>query len=121
MATGTKSNSVNDSAYSYCKMPDGTLIQFGTLSNVTVNLTQANNLLYQQTSSDIRIDFPVAFANNSNYRVFGTFQYSTGSGFPIAVSANAKTQTYCLPTISDVYPRSGNEGRIDWCAIGRWR
>ena len=112
----------NSSGAGYCKMPDGTLIQWGRLSGITVNLTALGNSgLYGQTYvANNGIVFPIAFANSS-YFVTGSFQYSTGNAFPLSVAYNAQATDHCFPSFFDAYARSGNDGRITWLAIGRWK
>ena len=122
MATGTIKQTTNNSGTGYCKMPDGTLIQWGRLSGITVNLTALGNSgLYGQTYvANNGIVFPIAFVDSS-YFVTGSFQYSTGNVFPLAVAYTAQATDHCFPSFFDAYARSGNDGRISWQAIGRWK
>ena len=90
----------NESGDDYCKMPDGTLIQWGTMTNLTVDLTAegSSGLYSQRYTADSGIVFPISF-KDTNYVVSGSFQYGTGSPFPITVGFNARTKTFCYPEL----------------------
>lgn len=117
-----KSVAGGGTANGYAKLADGTLIQWGNMTNLTVDLqADGNSGLYKQNySTNNGIVFPVSFVNTS-YVLVGGFQYSTGGSFPISVAYNQKAVDHCNPDIRDVYQRTGNEGRISWIAIGRWK
>ena len=103
MASGTIKNFANDSGTNYCKMPDGTLIQWG---DATIQLE----------TDKITVNFPLAFVNTS-YAIgaIGTYVSTKDMSFVYA----AQTAT----TI-DIY-RSGSDLSYSmpfkWFAIGRWK
>lgn len=103
----------------YCKMPDGTLIQWGVATlDVTNALTQiASSGVYQGTAS---LSFPIAFASASYY-LSGIVKYSTGYQVPCGFSAN--TPAIADIRIYDFYarPASSSEYKLYWFAIGRWK
>lgn len=100
---------MNESAINYCKMPDGTIIQWGRAINTA--------------SGSVAVSFPVAFANDSylfsanphysaaypvaDYRTIT--QKTSNSGGVINFEPIATTGAYTTPAIGD------------WFAIGRWK
>lgn len=105
---------------SYCKLPDGTLIQWG------VSRAAGSGSLTQIASSGVYtgvlpITFPIAFTSGNNTFVHGSFRYSTGHDTPIApvsVSGNsASVRVY------DFFERPLDDGLITlrWLAVGRWK
>lgn len=109
---------VNTSGSGYCKMPDGTLTQWGVLYNQTVDVSsQLPNGMYYGT---FYIDFPIAF-KDGNYFAECTFRYSTGMGNPCGMAIGTHTASRGWFYLQDSTPRSGSDGRIAWMAIGRWK
>ena len=106
---------------SYCKLPDGTLIQWGVSSGVTASgsLTQiASSGVY---NGALPITFPIAFADADNVSVHGTFRYSNGIATPIALVSVSSTSASVR--VFDFYARPLNDGLITlrWLAVGRWK
>ena len=106
---------------SYCKLPDGTLIQWGVSRAAagSGSLTQiASSGVY---TGVLPITFPIAFTSGNNTFVHGSFRYSTGHDTPIApvsVSGNsASVRVY------DFFARPLDDGLITlrWLAVGRWK
>lgn len=106
-------------ASGYCKMPDGTLIQWG---HYTVS---QEGSLTQIASSGVYygldyLTFPIAFYND-NYTVTGSTRYSTGHPVPIGFFSRSKSSVAI--SIYDFYARPMNGGNmiVRWQAIGRWK
>lgn len=112
MATGTIEKVTNNSSSGYCKMPDGTLIQYGKF---TVNLP-ANNW-YEYTL---------------------TYPLTDGNGFNAVPSFAASCTIWSNPSEFSVIRRTefqdsgtlriGNSGSsavsgviVTWIAVGRWK
>lgn len=103
MASGTIKNFANDSGANYCKMPDGTLIQWG---DATI----------QQGTDKITVNFPLAFVNNIyTISAIGTYVVTKDISFVYA----AQTETAV-----DIY-LSGSDFSYSmpfkWLTIGRWK
>lgn len=107
-----------DSGTGHCKMPDGTLIQWGAVSfpsGVTSGYVSPISLFR------FSITFPISFID-TNYCVWGSGRYSSGMGTPIGFSdgtaaiANMFWWDAAARTFSDSLPLI-----IRWCAIGRWK
>lgn len=108
----------NDSDDGYCKMPDGTLIQWGT----TVLTSGSTNAYVSPINiTTVYIQFPIPFAS-TDYRVFGSGKYSTGASTPIGQTG--ETLTSCGVHWWDAVARTFSTSIplvIKWCAIGRWK
>lgn len=103
MATSTIKQVTNTSGSGYCKMPDGTLIQWG------YNIIDANKDV-------VDITFEIAFAD-------ALYGFTTMSVF-----ANDRTMTYVYGSATAtgirVYSRVNPvtlEQRFKWIAVGRWK
>lgn len=100
----------NNSGSTYCKMPDGTLIQWGTAANM-----QSGNT----------ITFPIHFINK-NYRVSITSQYNTAStirsiyGVANSDKYNDGFTLYVWDTTKGGISTQNNVV-VEWIAIGRWK
>lgn len=120
MATGTIKQVMNNSGLDYCKMPDGTLIQWG---KQTLNMSDEMTLI--GTSGIYKtpvfyISFPIDFAN-TNYVVYGMSRYSTGHIVSLGAVPSLKGQFIAMAY--DFNKRSLNDGQflIRWQAVGRWK
>lgn len=109
----------NESGDGYCKMPDGTLIQWGnTALTATGTMTQIGSsgiyfaLFY--------LSFPIPFID-TDYTVNGTTRYSTGHAVPLGAMPYSASQVALYAY--DFYARSNNDGqrRFFWQAVGRWK
>ena len=95
MATSIIKQTMNESNSNYCKMPDGTLIQWGKENSAsTANRT---------------ITLPIAFVD-SNYCVSGANDSGTNAIFQIAVSSKTSFAVYVSAST-----------RLRWIAVGRWK
>lgn len=99
----------NDSGSNYCKMPDGTLIQQGTLT-VSAN---ANAIGHGY------VTYPMAFSNTPVFlcsvigyiATAGTLRYA----FPLAIESSQTTIRYVNNGSSQA------NADVVWLAIGRWK
>ena len=116
MAQSTIPQIMNNSGTGYCKMPDGTLIQWGSYTVPTVSLTQiASSGIYSQT---ISMALPQSFVD-TNYTGFATCRFQTGYAIPCGCLVRTKSEiTFGL---YDFYSRSGSGMVVYWTAIGRWK
>lgn len=108
-----------DSASGHCKMPDGTLIQWGVTS-----FPSGATSGYVSPISFFRftVTFPIPFVD-TNYCVWGSGRYSSGMATPIGFVGAASTTVAdffwwdaAARTFSSTYPLI-----VKWTAIGRWR
>lgn len=99
----------NESAIGYCKMPDGTLIQWGTF---TENMTNGQLAITRA--------FPVAFVD-TNYHVAACNVTSSATyvcSFAFTATATtACTMLFALP-LAQTYTGGAN---FSWMAVGRWK
>ena len=98
MASGTIQISTNDSASTYCKMPDGTLIQWGAVtipSGVSV----------------VEIKFGYSFVDTNYSLTLASYQ----NGISTNISSKEAGRGYVGRT-----PATATNS-MDWIAIGRWK
>lgn len=100
----------------YTKFPDGTLIQWGVVTIADVPLTVVSGSLFRNTSTAIRIDFPLSFIDNqysANYApntftsIMGITPYAKNSSYMLGIGYSTISQTISIP--------------LDWYAVGRWK
>ena len=110
MATSTIKQVTNNSGANYCKMPDGTLIQWGTFSSA---LDIAAN-----TTGEDTITFPTSFASFDFVPIF-----SVQSGAPAARQVGVKSRTSASVSvfIQNIFTGTWSHPTIYWIAIGRWK
>lgn len=114
MATSTIEKVTNDSGTNsngnYCKMPDGTLIQWGANENL-----QSGNAIM----------FPMRFFNN-NYIVSITSRYNTASTLRCTYGVTGSNKytdafyVYVWDTETGGISTQNNIA-VEWIAIGRWK
>ena len=97
MGKSTIKQTVNESSSSYCKMLDGTLIQWGRRT---------------VTSYSAAIAFPVEFID-TNYSLIATHKSASGEAKAYAAAVGTTTTGY-------IYAASGSADAY-WIAIGRWK
>lgn len=104
----------------YCKMPDGTMIQWGNFTmNSTSEMTQIGSSgIY--VSPGFNKTLPVNFVGD--YVVTGTSRYSTGHIVPLGCNMSQNADRFNV-MIYDFYKRSLNDGLfvVYWQAVGRWK
>lgn len=108
MATqGDIAQVTNNSDSNYCKMPDGTLIQWGIANVYTVG-----------TTKDVQVTMPIPFT--STYTVVANGQVgsdTTNYEVIIVIQPNSASQfTAHIRNTTSNYTR-----QIYWLAIGRWK
>lgn len=97
MASGTIKNFANDGGNGYCKMPDGTLIQWGTMT----------------VAEGIYVD-AVTFS-----KAFVDTNYSLTLAVYDDISASVSTKYAGGCRIGRIPNTASN--RVDWQAMGRWK
>ena len=109
MASGTSKKVTSDSGTGYCKMPDGTLIQWGKAGGGGATGTSAS--------------FPVTFAipfTDAPHIAFGV--HNDSSGHYDNVSSSYVNLSGSGFTVRLSRPSSGYIGSVVlWIAIGRWK
>lgn len=107
MATDTIKKVSNDSENNYCKMPDGTLIQWGNTSLATA----------ASSRESIALNFQLAFIDTP--RVVASPSNSTRPDLYFANIRSIASDHFTL------YVYNGYSSQIsipvDWIAIGRWK
>jgi hypothetical protein len=110
MASGTIKNYANDSDMGYCKMPDGTLIQWGVADNTADGYAE--------------ITFPQAFVNR-NYAILGTPRHGPGHTsldyFAIISASTVSSAIAYFRKATDATPDLDTTAEISWFAVGRWK
>lgn len=101
---------VNDSGAGYCKMPDGTLIQWGSTSierNVGINESSA-------------ITFPIPYLSTTTPLIFTTFNTRAYAPY---LSSNPSEVFYNQFKIVLVNSNATaySDGTVNWLAVGRWK
>lgn len=102
----------------YCKLANGTLIQWGTMTVTSGSFSAVVSPIYYYS---ITHDLPMAFTGAS-YTVSGASRFSTGhsvaiGGYP---SSASKVIIHCF----DYYSRSMSASAalvVRWMAIGKWK
>lgn len=102
MASGVIPQPQNNSGDGYCKMPDGTLIQWGR-TQIAAN------------SSAVTISFPLQFTDNDyGFSVCGEYGSTSDTVFALAYIRAASIQVFRSQS------QSFEQG-FRWMAIGRWK
>lgn len=114
MATGNIEQTWNNSSSGYCKMPDGTLIQWGSKDD-----TMSNNRSWGEFYiADLEtVQFPISFY--STPKIFLT-PSTTSSFFVITVVATT-TEISTVQVGRGTAFQSGINYGYDWLAVGRWK
>ena len=119
MASGTIPQISNDTGYDsqtgihWCKMPDGTLIQWGKLTGI--NFSNA-------TMVEGEISLPVSY-NGTGYSVTANAASTSNNDYIMRVACNASSANKFAWTMGS---GSGsaitvNNRQINWIAVGRWK
>ena len=110
MATSTIQQVMNNSGSGYCKMPDGTLIQYGNVS-----------LPRDINTSTKDITFPIPFISNSSIAIITSVNTEIYADRLNSSYANA-SNTGCRIVLYNSIPVTGSgNGVVSWVAIGRWK
>jgi hypothetical protein len=105
MATGTSKKVTNDSGSGYCKMPDGTLIQFGYASILAERLF-------------LLLKFPTQFVNNS-YAFTATPEFRDTRDVWMTYYDNSSNPTGSIYVYRNTALSTAQN--FSWIAIGRWK
>lgn len=109
-----------DSGTGYCKMPDGTLIQWGSLIVEQGSTAQYVGQTYQMPVS---LSLPIPFVD-TNYRVFGSSKFVSGGAVAIGHDVSLSTKSSAYIRAWDYTSRTLSSSatlKIWWIAIGRWK
>lgn len=119
MASGVIPKTNVDGGNGYMKLPDGTLLCWGTISvPYPMAISNAWGSVYESGKNDVSRNFPVAFVSNPELIV-------SLKSSPVSFLENNLTAS--TTGISGSYwlmrPQSAtlNNGFISWLAIGRWK
>lgn len=106
----------NESGPGYCKMPDGTLIQWGRINLSNVPISNAWGALYESGSQPSGVTFPIPFVE---YPACS----ATANMSPAAWIEGMSASYTSLGNFFLVRPTSvaSSSGHVDWIAVGRWK
>ena len=117
MATGTIKQTANNSENGYCKMPDGTLLQWGIQTVTSGTFTASGEMYFLATS----ISFPLPFINNASF-VSGSSKVGSSVELAFGVtSASETTATVRNMSTQAIALSSSIPLVIRWFAVGRWK
>lgn len=111
MAEGYKNQTWNNSGTGYCKMPDGTLIQWGNVTGISFS---------NQNMVSGEFTFDIPFFSSSEVKIFGTTAESGVADyiFRVGISCSATKVNWTLVSPNTI---SVNNRQFSWLAIGRWK
>lgn len=113
---GLNDSGVSESGVHYCKMPDGTLIQWGEIAVTDVAIANAWGSLYESVSQQSGVVFPIAFVGSPSVIAFASTtptSWLENMGYD-----STRLGTYYLVRATSTATTSGF---ISWIAIGRWK
>ena len=101
----------NNSGDGYCKMPDGTLIQWGNVTGISFN---------NQNIVSGNFTFDIPFVAQGEVKIFGTCAESSVADyiFRVGISCSATQANWTLASLNTI---SVNNRQFNWFAIGRWK
>lgn len=119
IVTQVSNNSRYDSSTNshYCKMPDGTLMQWGTV-DITSGTTSSYIPVYILS---VTITSPISFYDTT-YVITGSSKYGTGAEF--AFGQRTTHESHAIVRLCDTSSRTASFSavwRVKWQAIGRWK
>ena len=100
----------NDSGNNYCKMPDGTLIQWGVKS-------YSGTIAVNGTATDT-VTFPVSFVN-AGYSLVCNLMTSVPS--QRTASLSTRSTTSATISLQNNYTSASDGATYSWIATGRWK
>lgn len=113
MATSMVKKVTNTSSSGYCKMPDGTLIQWRTVGQITFS----NEAIKEGTFT-----LPVSFANNE-YKIVGGAVSTSVNAYLLRVGVyptSGNVVSYSIGSGTGEAISANNRG-FTWIAVGRWK
>lgn len=108
MATGPIKQVTNNSGAGYCKMPDGTMIQWGSDGSYASG-----------NSRDTDVTMPLSFVD-TNYIIMAMGLYSNDPNVYEVIHI-AKTVSASKFTVHQKNPTSNYLQKFRWLTIGRWK
>lgn len=113
---GLNDSGVSASGVNYCKMPDGTLIQWGRLTVSNVAIQNVWGSLFESGQQMTDVTFPIAFVGSPACS-------ATANISPSAWIEGLNSSTTGLTSYFLVRPTSvaSATGHVDWIAVGRWK
>lgn len=116
MAVSIISMTTNNSDNGYCKMPDGTLIQWGSTFFPPVEATGLQTL---------DVTLPIVFATTSGYRVTAVWADMATTNniknYVTDLSVNNSGKTTSSIQFNCIRVRTNLNWWFDYIAIGRWK
>lgn len=107
-----------ESSNNYCKMPDGTLMCWGSFSTGTLNANNAWGSLYETPAISVSVTFPVRFAEAPCV----WYKCRTTSSQCMLEDATIVSTTGIGGSIYLYRPTSATVAAfVQWLAIGRWK
>ena len=107
--TETIAQTWTNGASSYCKMPDGTMIQWGSATNTAEGFAS--------------VTYPQEFINTSVYAV-ATPKYGGGGGglnCRVITQANKANIIVYFRNLTDTSVQTDTNQTAVWIAVGRWK
>lgn len=104
MATSMVKKVTNTSSSGYCKMPDGTLIQWG-------------NSTIPSGGESVTVSFPLAFYDGAAYAFSALPAFATSRTMALVFSARASAS---IKVHANVNPLTSPQ-LFMWVAAGRWK
>ena len=111
VATGTITQVMNNSGANYCKMPDGTLIQWGT--------EFYSGSIQPGGVAQATVTFPISFADVTEMTIFVSLLTSQPA-FRTATPASRGRASVNI-NIQNNYTSAAEGATFLWFAIGRWK
>lgn len=113
---GLNESGVSSNGIGYCKMPDGTLIQWGRISVNNVPITNAWGALYESPIQSSDVIFPIPFIDAPC--VVALADVGPAAWLEHITSNREGLSTFYLVRATSVQATNGS---IHWQAIGRWK
>ena len=113
MATSTIKQVTSTSGSGYCKMLDGTLIQWGMVGQITFS---------SEAMKEGSFMLPISFVD-AGYRVLGTAVSTSINSYLLRVGAsplNNREVSYAIGSGTGEAISANNRG-FTWIAVGRWK
>lgn len=109
MAQGTMQKVTNDSSSNYCKMPDGTLMQWGTVGG------------YYSGDRELEVTFPIQYISNPTVTLTNAPGSSTENYRKVINSISYVNKDKFKIYQTNVDSTYNNVHNVVWNAVGRWK
>lgn len=117
MATSKINQVTNNSSSGYCKMPDGTLIQWGQIAINNIPITNVWGSLYESSIQNSNTKFAISFVGVPTVTAFA---HTAPTSWLESLGRDA-TQLGAFYLVRPTKVESGVTGVVNWLAIGRWK